>query len=281
METTLTQLDGLLVEPEFPSNGVGILVVAGSSGRIDVERARLFARHGATALSIRWFGGRGQPPGICEIPLETFVVALDLLAATNDRLVIVGVSKGAEAALLVGAHDPRVNVVAAYAPSHVVWANVGPGRDGRSRPQRSSWTLAGVPLPFVPLDDAWQATDDPPAFRGLYESSLAKFASAVEAATIPVERIHGDVIVVAGEDDQVWASADHARAVARRRADHGMPTTIVTHPDAGHRAIMPGERPVTSGVDMARGGTAVADAALGQLAWQALCEAVPLLPSAV
>ncbi|MEV4892274.1 hypothetical protein AB0K48_23095 [Nonomuraea sp. NPDC055795] len=45
---------------------VGVLVPAGSSGRIDSARCDLPAAHGLTAPSIRWFGGPGQPPGIGE-----------------------------------------------------------------------------------------------------------------------------------------------------------------------------------------------------------------------
>jgi hypothetical protein len=171
-------------------------------------------------------------------------------------------------------------VVAAFAPSHVVWANVGPGLDGQMRPCRSSWTIAGEPLPFVPYDDDWKATSRPTAYRGHYDSSLARFADAVPAATIAVERIGGQVITVAGGDDQVWASADAARAIARRRAAHGLPTCVVTHPDAGHRTVLPGEPVVTGGRAMLRGGTPEADAALGELAWRQLARTLPLRPAA-
>jgi hypothetical protein len=41
----------------------------------------------------------------------------------------------------------------------------------------------------------------------------------------------------------------------------------VTHPDAGHRVILPGEGVATGGVSMERGGSASADRALGLLAW--------------
>jgi dienelactone hydrolase len=278
VETPLDHPRGIWVEPDGGGNGVGVLVLAGSSGRVDTERARLLARHGVTAMSIRWFGGSGQPAGICEIPLETFGGALDRLAASNDRLAVIGTSKGAEAALLVGAYDPRVDVVVGFAPSHVVWANIGPGLDGQSVPFRSGWTLAGVPLPFVPYDEDWRAVDDPPAYREHHNASLARSAATVAAATIPVERIRGEVILVAGEDDQVWASADFARAIADRRAAHGRPTQVFTHPAAGHRTILPGEPRVTAGLNMARGGTPEADSALGLLAWPALGRALALRP---
>jgi hypothetical protein len=41
----------------------------------------------------------------------------------------------------------------------------------------------------------------------------------------------------------------------------------VTHPDAGHRVILPGEPVAAGGQRMARGGSEAADRALGELAW--------------
>lgn len=64
--------------------GTGVLVLAGSSGRLDTGRADALAAAGATALAMRWFGGAGQPTTPCEIPLETFIQALDLIAAECD-----------------------------------------------------------------------------------------------------------------------------------------------------------------------------------------------------
>lgn len=270
MEVRLEQPPGLLARPDDVGSGTGVLVVAGSSGRVDEDRVRLLARHGAVAMSIQWFGGPGQPPGICEVPLETFSAALDLLEPHCDRLAVIGTSKGAEAALLLGVHDPRVDVVAAFAPTHVAWANVGPGIDGQSHPYRSSWTLDGAPVPFVPYDETWSTDEAAPAFRELYRSSLERFPAEARAAAIPVERIRGEVLVVAGGDDLVWPAADHAREIQRRRDEAGLETTVLTDARAGHRTVLPGETPPSGGMAMQRGGTPEADAALGAAAWGAL-----------
>lgn len=278
VETPLVDPSGVLVSPDDGGTGTGVLVLGGSSGRVEAERARLLARHGAVALSIRWFADPGQPPGICEVPLETFLTALDHLARLTDRLAVLGLSKGAEAALLVAAHDPRVGVVAAFAPTHVAWANLGPGLDGRAFPYRSSWTLGGDPVPFVPYDDTWHPTDDPPSYRELYRASLTCYPERAVEATIPVERIRGDVMLVAGHDDQVWDSAASAEHIADRRNQHGLPTTVISHPDAGHRTVLPGEAAATGGAVMRRGGTPATDAALGQSAWPALARALNLQP---
>ena len=124
------------------------LVLPGSSNRVDTGRARLLADHGVAALPLPLFDEELE-----EVPLERFGPALDTLASISLRLAVIGVSKGAEAALLLAAGDARITAVAAFAPSSVVWA----GLAGR---QRSSWTRGGLPLPFVPYDETWVSDDD-------------------------------------------------------------------------------------------------------------------------
>ncbi|WP_426241902.1 acyl-CoA thioester hydrolase/BAAT C-terminal domain-containing protein [Nocardioides sp. LHG3406-4] len=259
-----------VLRPEVPC-GTGVLVLAGSSGRVDVERAELLRRHGALALAIRWFGGPGQQPGPFEVPLELFTDALDHLAAETDRLAIVGTSFGAEAALLTAARDHRVRATVAFAPSPVVWAGYDGGR------WTSHWTRDGSPVPWMPFVEGWTPRDDPPAYRDLYARSLAADERAAEVAAIPVERIEGEVLLVAGGDDQVWPAQDFAEQIAARRTSYRLTTTVVTHPDAGHRTLLPGE--AASGVTDARlrrGGTPEADAALGALAWPHVVAALGL-----
>ncbi len=270
-ERRVSDPDGLLVTPRHGC-GTSVLVLAGSSGRVDADRARQLARHGVTALSIRWFGGPGQQPGPYEVPLETFIEALDQLASTGDRLAVVGTSFGAEAALLTASRDPRVTATVAFTPTPVVWAGVAPGVEPGTTRQTSHWTWAGVPLPFVPLLEDWTSPVDPPAFRELYQ--LSRRAHPVEAAgaAIPVERIEGEVVLVAGEDDQVWPGADFAREIAARRAVHGLDSHVFTHLRAGHRTVLPGEPAVRVGMTMARGGSPSADAELGRLSWPTILE---------
>lgn len=236
--------EAVLMEPAV-ANGAGVVVLAGSSGRIDRRRARILAEQGFLALALRWFGGPGLPPGICEVPLETFVAAVDLLRAHGaERIGLVGVSKGAEAALLTAVHEPRVDAVVALSPTSLVWGNIGPGRDGQDRPYRSSWTWRGRPLAFVPMDDDWRSTDEaggPVAIRGWYEQSERTFAERVEAAAIRVEKARADVLLVAGGDDAMWPSLRYAERLAERRRRAGRQVRVVGRADAGHRVRFPGE----------------------------------------
>jgi uncharacterized protein len=265
------EVQGALLTPVC-ENGVGVLILAGSSGRVDVNRARLFAPLGCTVLALRWFGGEAQVPGICEIPLETFTAAIDKLVQQGcKRIVLVGTSKGAEAALLTAIHDSRVDTVVAVSPSSVVWGNIGPGRDGVEWPQRSSWTWNGVPLPFVASDPYWKREfrDGLLSYRGLFERSLRRFASEVDASTIPIEAARAEIILVAGGDDALWPSELFARAIAARLAAAGKRASLVFHPEAGHRVLLPGETTPRS-TRHAHGGGDAADMVLGQAAWDAI-----------
>jgi alpha-beta hydrolase superfamily lysophospholipase len=238
-------------------DAVGVLVLAGSSGRVEEDRCRVLAAAGATAASYAWFGER-----LDRVPLESFDDALSRLHERSESLVVLGTSRGAEAALLLGAIHPEIDAVVAISPSDVVWAALS-----GERPQRSSWTRGGEPLPFVPYDDAWVADQDPPEFVGLYEHCLTAYADRVPAARIPVERIGGAVLLAAGGDDRLWPALGFADEIVRRRAHADLTTTLVSHPEAGHRVVLPGETPPPARADLVHGGSPAADAELGRMLW--------------
>lgn len=242
----------------------GALVLAGSSGRLDVGRAEFLAGAGVTALALRWFGGPGQPPVPCEVPLETFTDAVDLMARECERVVVIGLSYGAEAALLTAVREPRVTGVVALAPTDVAWEGQHLRDDD---PPRSKWTWQGRPVPFVPLDREWQPGPSP-SFAELYACSRNRADPVtLAAATIPVERIEEPVLLAVGGDDRVWPSSVAARAIADRRARYGRATTVVRAPRAGHPVVLPGE----AVPDLARsyqvGGDDGAPQRLGAQAW--------------
>lgn len=238
----------------------GVLVLSGSSGRVEEDRCRVLAEAGATAASYRWFGDE-----IDLVPLESFEDALLTLHERCDRLVVMGTSRGAEAALLLGARHPEIDAVVSVSGSGVVWAGLS-----SDRPQRSAWTSGGEPLPFVPYDDSWapEPGEDPLELVGMYEQSLSAYADRVPAARIPVERIAGEV-VLAGGDDRLWPGLDLAEDVVRRREAAGLATMLVSHPDAGHRVLLPGEK-VPPPPRVVHGGTPAADAELGRRVWPEL-----------
>lgn len=270
-------VEGVLVRPTV-GGGAGVLVLHGSYGPGTVERCRLLARAGLVALGLRWYGGEGQPPGICEVALETFSRALDRLHTEGaERLSVFGLSKGAEAALWLSVLDQRTAAVVALSPASVTWANLGPGTDRQSRPWRSSWTWHGEPLPFVPLDETWEPEareDGLVSLRGWYEHSRRLYPEQYDSAAIPVENTAAEVVLVAGGDDGTWPSLPAARALRDRRLSTGLPTVLVERLAAGHRPRLPGEPPATPSTHLHYGGTDAHDTTLGVAAWPHILDAL-------
>jgi dienelactone hydrolase len=237
----------------------GILLLHGSSGKPDLDRGRLLEAEGYDVLAPKWFDER-----VSEIPLESF--PLDELAARNDRLVVMGSSFGAEAALLLGTLDDRIDVVVGLAPGAHVWAWIENGV------QTSHWTWRGEPLPFVPFDLDWQPDDDPPSYVDSYRSRLQKYPAEAEAARIPAERFTGDLLLMAGGDDKVWPSVEFAEQIAMQRGS--LETRAMIGAQAGHRFVFPGEQSKVGGQAMARGGSDEADSAFGAQAWPVLLKVI-------
>jgi uncharacterized protein len=230
----------------------GVLLLHGSSGKPDLDRAAVLEAAGYDIVAPQWFDGP-----ISEIPLESF--PLDELAARNDRLAVMGMSYGSVAAMLLASFDERVDAVVALAPGAHVWAWIGDGD------QTSMFTRQGEPLPYVPFDLDWEPADDPPSYLEFYRQSLTRYADQAEAAQIPIERFRGELLLLAGGDDRLWPSVDFAEQLAKRRGT--LPTQLLTSAGSGHRLVFPGEDVKTAGQRMARGGTEEADRAFGALAW--------------
>lgn len=280
MLTLTGEVQGALLRPERRS-GLGVVVLTGSSGRVDVDRARLFADRGAVALAQRWWGGEGQAPGTNLIPLEVFMRGIDRLQAEGcERIAMLGTSRGAEAVLMTAVLDARVDVAIAISPSEVVWQNVGPGLDGVHWPPRSCFTWAGEPVPFIVWDPrGWPPLDQSrPAYRSMYEKSLVTFAEDVPAASIPVEQARSEIILVAGAGDLLWPSDTAARKIAARLERHGKTATVIEHPTAGHSPVFPGEPVLPEPVERAWGGAPEADRALGAAAWAEIARRLDLAP---
>lgn len=200
-----------------------VLAFGGSEGGLvsGMYDAAQVAQLGYPALGISYFGEPGQPADLVDVPLETFLTALEWLRAQPgvdpERILVHGVSRGGEVALWLAANRPDL-VHAASAPvgAHAL---VGGLPDG----SRAAWTLAGSPLPFTS-----------PVAAGLYPDDLTG------SAFIAVERIEGPVVLACGGLDELWDSCRYAQAAADRLerlrpGDH----TLVREDGAGHAIAGP------------------------------------------
>jgi dienelactone hydrolase len=187
--------------PRGASRRTSILLLGGSGGGLPSElTASTLAGRGYPVLALAYFGVPGLPADLERIPLEYFRGALGWLrrhdAVDPARVVVFGVSRGGELALLLGVTYPKlVRAVVAYVPSSVVYP-------GMVDPNKPAWTLRG---------------------------------QAVPASGIPVERTSGPVFAVGAAADTLWSSGPSVELIEMRLEANGRKdVTALVYPDAGH-----------------------------------------------
>jgi hypothetical protein len=140
--------------------------------------------------------------------------------------------------------SPTLKAVVAQVPSGVIW----PGGTGSA----AAWTREGMDLPYMPwVPGAFpKYTSDPnggakiehdrPVFQKILDEASP---DATAAATIHAEAINGPVLLLSGDDDQLWPSCVLA-AIARDRLDasghsamHG--DESYCYPAGGHAIPVP------------------------------------------
>jgi dienelactone hydrolase len=267
-----------------------VIVLGGSEGGLSTGRwaAPLLASRGYAVLGLGYF--RGDEPGLVNlpanlenIPVETLAQARNWLArqagVDATRIAIVGVSKGAELALVGAVTFPWVTAVAAFAPSHVMWEGVPP--DDANRPGASSWTFEGKALPYVRWSwsamrrgDLSRKATGSSRLTEVHLESLAEYAGDVEAAVIPVERSQAAIFVAAGTDDGMWPSAFSADQIRKRLAQssHGSTAIFEIHP-TGHLIMGTGWAPTTEfqrSKGRLQGGNPRLDSEVQRTVWSAL-----------
>ncbi len=249
--------DGLvavLVTPAAPGPHPALLAFGGSEGGIDWGRrtARTYASLGYTCLGLAYFGAPGLPPYLEDLPLEYFGKALSWMKRRPEvdanAIGVVGVSRGGELALLLGATFPEVKAVVAQVPSGVLWPGWDPPRPDAAV---GSWTQGGHELAYVRPTDARPVVladaeghpveHDTPTFVAALDAASP---AALDAATTRVERVRGPVLMLASADDQIWPSCQLAGIAMDRLRKTGHAASfaddLVCYPEAGHITGLPG-----------------------------------------
>jgi dienelactone hydrolase len=198
-------LFGVFYQPAGEGRHPAMLVLGGSGGGVPPVTGFPggLASRGYAVLALAYFGVPGLPRSLTRIPLEYFKTALDWMASQPSvdpaRIGVLGGSRGAELALLLGSIDPQqIRTVVAYMPSNIVW---GGCCDRMGEP---SWMLGGRPV--------------------------------VLRTEIPVEHIHAGVLLISGRQDGVWRSTEMADAIVDRLRRNHFPYAYkhLAYDDTGH-----------------------------------------------
>ena len=242
LHTDMTDLDasgivGRFYLPQTPDPSAAVLVLGGSDGGLGYASSLgpHLAASGYAVLALAYFHQGALPSALAEIPLEYFDMAVRWLEnhprVAPSRLGVFGFSKGAEAALLLASRNASIRAVVAAAPSSVAWE----GLNKYLPAGRSSWSVNGVPVPYVRYDRSVKKS----SAVDMYTRSLDA-ANDLHNTEIPVERINGALLLLSGRRDRLWPSSRMAEQITARLEQEGFSHAHqhICYPDAGH-AVAP------------------------------------------
>jgi len=243
-------LVGVFVAPKGPGPFPTLITFGGSEGGLETGQllAEYYASLGYACLGLAYFAAEGLPQHLAKVPLEYFSTALGWLKQRPEvdagRIGVMGGSRGGELALLLGATYSDIKVVVANSPSGLVW----PG-DGTNTAQ-AAWTLGGSDVAFLSSTSMRFSTSTDSSGNTLYafapsflDAIQDASPAALSAATIPVDKINGSALLVAGMDDQLWAACTLSQFAVDRLMSSGHwqahGDDFVCYADAGHGIAQP------------------------------------------
>lgn len=205
---------------------LGIIDLFGTIGGLVEFKASLLASHGFVALALAYFAYDDLPKVPTELELEYFFEACDWMLAHPDvmsyGLGVMGVSKGSELALILATHRKEVTAVVGISPAHALIA--------------FPLKYKGEPLAFLKFEPDLVKLSENGAM--IFKESYPPDATdgPRRAATIAVEKIQGDILLICGTDDQNWRAQEMARKIRSRLHKYGKGSrcTIHTYPGTGH-----------------------------------------------
>lgn len=166
-------------------------------------------------LALAYFGSKNSPKLLEKIEIQdvykTISVAKQKLS--TDKIAIVGGSRGADLALLLGSYYPDISCIIALSSSHVVF----PGNTDHF--STSSWTFGGEELPFVPVNEAAVPFMMQHNIRKAFEAMLQD-KNAESKSLIKVENSRAAILLMSGNQDEICPSAEMSDKIIQRLKEH-------------------------------------------------------------
>ncbi len=218
---------------------------SGSDLGVNLPVAAVLASHGFNVLSLPYFGEKGLPAKLSEIPLEYFEGVFAWLSenpiTSGKEVWILGMSKGAELALILASRYSFITRVAVFSP-HVYCFR------GLAFKNVSSWTYKGESLPFIHLKYRWLIANmmgcfiknEPFGFTYTYKRSLDA-AQNKEAARIKVENAHADLLLFTSKECGMWNTYEGSVEIMNtlRKHNYQHRCDMVVYENAGEPYYVP------------------------------------------
>lgn len=206
--------------------GVVMLVLGGGGVpyQLTVDEARAFADNGITSLALGYFDVPEAPKTISDIPIEYVEKAVHSLKTEEyDKIVAIGISKGAELALVSASLIPDISGVIALSPPAKVYMGLGKRISWQNR---SSWTYRGRELPYAYTKPNMlkvfmkSLRHQEPTLRDVY---IKASAESDDSSDIRCDDIQGPILLVSADYDSMWPSRQSCVTIKKRLEDNGFP----------------------------------------------------------
>lgn len=172
-----------------------------------------FIEKGYAFLAIGYFGAKGTPDTLNKIAIEDVYNAIKIATknkkVNKKKIAIIGGSRGADLALLLGSYYKYINCVVSIVGSNAVF----PGHTTHF--STSCWTYENKELPFLPVNDEAVPFLMKRDLRGTFEAML-KDTIALEKAIIKIENIKGAVFLLSATKDEICPSTPMAENMITR-----------------------------------------------------------------
>lgn len=159
-----------------------------------------FIEKGYAFLAIGYFGANGTPELLEKIAIEDVHSAIEVAVKNKNvngkKIAIVGGSRGADLALLVGSYYKDIDCVVGLVSSHAVF----PGNTNHFT--TSTWTFNNKELPFIPVNEDAIPFMMKGDLRGAF-SAMLKDSVAEKKSLIKVEKIRGHILLISAAQDEV------------------------------------------------------------------------------
>lgn len=230
-------LNGFCIKNKNVEYKGSIITFGGSEGSPNYNMAKLIANNGYEVLALYFFGQDNQPKELSRIPIEFFSDAIMYIKKhffSLHPLSIIGISKGAELALLLSEYYAEIDNLVLMAPSAYRFQGIDSSNNA------SSWTFNNIDLPYisfkhVSLIQKLKINFEykfmlPVKLKAYYDSAI-KNADNIEEARIKAEKFKGNILILLGEDDGMWNSYNMANKIKKAKPDN---TEIVIYQNVGH-----------------------------------------------
>ncbi len=244
---------GKLYKPKDGRIDKALIVLGGSTGGFawSGQVATVLASHGYAALAFSYFDFRGKgrvPRRLEEIHIESFKFAIDWLKKETglNQIGLLGISKGAESALLTASYFPDdIKAVANYVPSEFVFEGVYMGKWRN----RSSWSYKNEPLSFIPYppETKMGMFMKDGEIRRIHDNAInISDDETRQKATIPVGNIKAPVLLISAGIDATWPSEEMANNLKDKLGKNGKceKVTHLNYNKAGHCFLLPNLPPL-------------------------------------